>query len=125
MDVQSPKHLERLRGQPEIKAVLLRSWLAPDANEARFERVPKNALYWPPLESFNARFLAAGRAEDFCEPMSIYGRPCWLLSVALHPSPKAAYAICAASSEGASLETLRALLLSVSDDYWHGSYFFK
>ena len=125
MDVESPKHLERLRDQPEIKAALLRQWVSPTATEARFERSPKNALYWPPILTREARLLSAGRAEDACEHIHLYGRPCWLVVAALDPSPKAAYAIAVASAEGAPVETLLTLLRSVSHDYWHGSYFWK
>lgn len=125
MDVQSPAHLERFRNQPEIKAVLLRQWALPMAPETRFERSPKNSLYWPPIQSLAARLLSAGRAEDGCECLDLYGRPCWLMVATLDPSPKAAYAIAVASAEGASVDTLLALLRSVSHDYWHGSYFWK
>ena len=42
MDAESPKHLERLRDQPEIKAALLQRRAVTAATEARFERAAKN-----------------------------------------------------------------------------------
>ena len=45
MDAESPKHLERVRDQPEIKAALLQRravTAATAATEARFERAAKN-----------------------------------------------------------------------------------
>lgn len=125
MDIESPDHLERLRNQSEIKAALLRPWIAHDAREARFERAAKNRLYWPPIENLSRRFLDAGRAEELCEGCQIYGQPCWLLACVLAPSPKAAYVIALASADGAPVDLLQALLRDVCRDYWHGSYFFK
>ncbi|MEO8634489.1 MAG: hypothetical protein ABI587_04330 [Gemmatimonadales bacterium] len=125
MDVESPKHLERLRDQPEIKAVLLREDAAPTATEARFDRAPKNTLYWSPIEALAARILGAGRPEEVCDPIHLYGRQCWLLATALSLSPRAPYAIAVASAEGAPVETLLRLLRSVSEDYWQGSTFWK
>lgn len=125
MDIESPEHLERLRDQPEIKAALLRSWMAHDAREARFERAAKNRLYWPAIENLGRRFLDAGRAEEVCKGLQLYGRPCWLLACVLAPSPKAAYVIALAGAEGAPVDVLQAVLRDVCRDYWHGSYFFK
>jgi hypothetical protein len=125
VDIESPQHLERLRDQPEIKAALLRSWMALDAREVRFERAAKNRLYWPPIENLSRRFLDAGCAERVCDGQQIYGRPCWLLANVLAPSPNAAYVIALASADGAPLDVLQALLREVCHDYWHGSYFFK
>lgn len=125
MDIESPDHLERLRNQSEIKAALLRPWIAHDAKEARFERAAKNRLYWPPIENLSRRFLDAGRTEQVCEGCQIYCQPCWLRAIALAPSPKAAYVIALAGAEGASVDALLDLLRSVCHDYWHGSDFFK
>ena len=125
MDVESPKHLERLRDQPEFKAALLRLQPTPTATEARFERAAKNTLYWPPIEKLSARFLANGRSEEIRETRSFYGRPCWLLAIALAEAPDAPYSIAVAAADGASVDVLVALLQDVSADYWHGSYFFK
>ena len=125
MDVESPRHLERLRDQPEIKAALLREQATPAATEVRFERSPRNTQYWPPIETLGARFLEAGRPASACDPIEVYGRPCWLLATALHPSTASPYAIAVASAEGAPVATLLALLRSVSEDYWHVSFFWK
>src|SRR5688572_11852081 len=125
MDVESPKHLERLRDQPELKAALLRFQPTPTATEARFERAAKNTLYWPPIEKLSARFLETGRSEDIREARLFYGRPCWLLAITLAQSPDAPYTIAVAAADGAPLDVLVALLRAVSDDYWYGSYFFK
>ena len=125
MDVESPKHLERLRDQPEIKAALLRFQPAPTATEVRFERAAKNTLYWPPIEELAARFLAMGRGEEIRETQDFYGRPCWLLAVTLARSPDAPYTIAVAAADGVPVDALVALLQDVSHDYWHGSYFFK
>jgi len=125
VDVESPKHLERLRDQPEIKAALLCEQASPTAPEVRFERSPKNTLYWPPIESLAAGFLGVGRPAPVCEPIQLYGRPCWLLATALSPARESPYAIAVASAEGAPVATLLALLRRVSDDYWNGSHFWK
>ena len=125
MDIESPDHLERLRNQSEIKAALLRPWIAHDAKEARFERAAKNRLYWPPIENLSRRFLDSGRTEQVCQGYQIYGQPCWLLAIALAPSPKAAYAIALAGAQGASADAMLDQLRSVCHDYWHGSDFFK
>ena len=125
MDVESPKHLERFRDQPEIKAVLLKLGPESDAAEARFERAAKNALYWPPIEALAGRFIATGRARETHEAQRVYGRSCWLLATALTPNAGAPFAIAMADAEGAPVETLLALLRKVSEDYWYGSYFFK
>ena len=125
MDVESPKHLQRLRDQPEFKAALLRSQPAPTATEARFERAAKNTLYWPPIEKLSARFLATGRSEEIRETHHFYGRPCWLLAIVLGQPPDASYTIAVAAADGAPLDVLVALLQDVTHDYWHGSYFFK
>jgi hypothetical protein len=125
MDVQSPEHLERLRDQPEIKAALLRLRPTPTSSEARFERARKNTLYWPPIEALSAHLLSTGRAQEIRENCEIYGRPCLLLATSLVQSPNAPYAIALAAADGAPVETLLAILRSVSHDYWYGSYFFK
>ena len=125
MDIESPDHLERLRNQSEIKAALLRPWIAHDAKEARFERAAKNRLYWPPIANLSRRFLDAGRAEEVCEGLQLYGRPCWLLACVLAPSPDAVYVIALVGADGAPVDLLQALLRDVCRDYWHGSYFFK
>ena len=125
MDEESPKHLERLRDQAEIKAALLRLQPTPTSTEARFERAPKNTLYWPPIEALAARFLAAGRTEEIREPREFYGRPCWLLATRVVDTPNAPYTIAVAAADGAPVEALVALLQDVGHDYWHGSSFFK
>ncbi len=125
MDVESAKHLERFRDQPEIKAVLLRRQAVPAATEAHFERSPRNTLYWPPIQALAARFLSAGRPECIRESCTLYGRPCWLLASPLDPMLNGPYAIAVASAEGAPVDTLLALLQSVSHDFWHGSSFWK
>ncbi len=125
MDVESPEHLERLRNLPEIKAALLRFRLDSPATEARFERVSKNVLYWPAIESLSQRFVSTGHAVPVQEEHQIYGRPCWLLAVVLAPSSDAPFTIAVAAADAAPVETLTALIQSVSRDYWFGSYFFK
>ena len=125
MDVESPKHLERLRDQPEIKAALLRFQPTPTATEVRFERAAKNTLYWPPIERLAERFLAMGRGEEVRETRDFYGRPCWLLAVTLAQSADAPYTIAVAAADGTPVDALVALLQDVSHDYWHGSSFFK
>lgn len=125
MDIESPVHLDRLRNQPEIKAAILRRGAAPTAAEARFDRAVKNTLYWPALEAISARFIAAGRAEDTCETLFVYGQPCRLLAATLGPSADAPYILAIVGAEGAPVDTLFALLQSVCRDYWFGSYFFK
>ena len=125
MDVESPKHLERFRDQPEIKAVLLRFGPEPPAAEARFERAAKNTLYWPPIETLARRFVAAGRADETREAQRVYGRSCWLLAACVSPAADSPFAIAMADAEGAPAEALLELLRKVSEDYWYGSYFFK
>lgn len=125
MDVESPLHLERLRDQPEIKAVLLRAGLTPGDTEARFERAPKNTRYWNAIASLSARFLADGRSEEVREPHEVYGRACWLLATTMGRPETGPYAIAMTAADGAPLEDLRMLLLDVSRDYWHGSSFWK
>ena len=121
---QSPGPLERLRDRPEIKAALLRFGPAPAA-EARFERASKNTAYWEPIERLSARFLALEGAEEVCESHVLYGKPCWLLASKLADSPNAPYIMAVAAADGASVDTMVALLQAVSRDYWYGSYFFK
>ena len=123
MDVESPKHLERLRDQPEIKAALLRERPVVDASECRFERSARNNAYWPPIEDFAAGVLASARVDEACRPVTIYSRSCWLLATALNPVGP--YAIAVTAADGASLEELVAVLRKVTDHYWNGSYFFK
>lgn len=125
MDVESPEHLERLRDQPEIKAALLRLQPAWPTSEARFERVAKNTLYWPLIDSLAARFVAAGQAAPVQEKHEIYGRPCWLLAVPLSPAADAPFTIAIAAAEGASTEALVTVLETVTRNYWFGSSFFK
>ena len=125
MNVESPEPLERLRGQPEIKAALRRFRAESPAAEARFERASKNALYWPAIESLAHRFGSLGHPRPVQEAHHFYGRPCWLLAVVLDPSADAPFTIAVAAADGAPVETLTALLQSVSRDHWFGSYFFK
>jgi hypothetical protein len=125
MDIESPKHLDRLRDQPEVKVALLR--LRPDSiePEARFERASKNTLYWPAVNDLANHFLSVGRAEEVREEREFYGRPCLLLATILAPSADAPYAIAIVAADGTSDQALVALLQSVSHDYWFGSSFFK
>ena len=123
MDVESPEHLERLRDQPEIKAVLLRQRPVADASECRFERSAKNKDYWPPIEALAASIAASGRVDEASTSLTIYGRPCWLLATALNPVGP--YAIAVTAADGASVEDLVAVLQTVTDHYWFGSSFFK
>jgi hypothetical protein len=124
MDIESPKHLERFRDRPEIKAVLLR--LQPSATtEARFERSARNVHYWPFIESLSARFLAAGQSAEIRQPIEVYGRSCWLIATTLGTPDKAPYAVAVTAADGVAPEVLIALLRDVSEDYWFGSSFFK
>jgi hypothetical protein len=123
MDVESPEHLERLRDQPEIKAVLLRERPAAEASECRFERSAKNKDYWPPIEALAASVVASGHVDEACTSLTVYGRPCWLLATALNPVGP--YAIAVTAADGASVDDLAALLRKVTHDYWFGSSFFK
>jgi len=124
MDVESPRTLERFRDQPEIKAVLLRLGPSPTDREARFERASRNTNYWPAILALAAEFVAAGRSEEVREPRTVYGRPCWLL--ATHGgSSTGAFSVAIAAADGAPVTALQELLVKVSDDYWHGSYFWK
>ncbi|MGH8675846.1 MAG: hypothetical protein ACREVG_16250 [Burkholderiales bacterium] len=123
MDVESPKHLERLRDQPEIKAALLREEPAADAAECRFERSARNSAYWPPIEALAASILATGRVEELCQPVTVYERSCWVIATAL--DPRGPYAVAVTAADGAALEELVTVLRKVTHDYWHGSYFFK
>ncbi len=125
MDKQSAEHLERLRNQPEIKAALFHLQPAPETPEARFERAAKNTLYWPPIDALAARFHAARRAQEIHEQCEIYGRSCLLVATSLAQSPNAPYTIALVAADGSPVETLLAMLRSVSHDYWYGSYFFK
>jgi len=123
MDVESPRHLERLRAEPEIKAVLLRERPTAGASECRFERSARNKAYWPPIEELAASILASGRVDEACRPVTIYGRACWLIATAL--DPLGPYAVAVAAADGASVDDLTAVLRKVTDNYWFGSYFFK
>ena len=123
MDVESPRHLERLRDEPEIKAALLRERPAAGASECRFERSARNDAYWPPIEELAASVLASARVDEACRPVTIYGRSCWLLATALNPIGP--YAIAVTAADGASVEDLVAVLRQVTHDYWFGSSFFK
>jgi hypothetical protein len=125
MDIQSPKHLERFRDQPEIKAVLLRSFLSATANEARFERAAKNSLYWPPIDNLESRILLNNHIVEVQEAHQIYGRPCWLLGTSLTSSPNAPFLIAIVAADGTPVTALLTLLNEVSHDYWYGSTFFK
>lgn len=125
MDVESPRHLERFRDQPEIKAALLRAGPTAADTEARFERSARNTDYWAPILALSSRFLATGRSEALREPIEVYGRPCWLIATSMGPAETGPYSIALAAADGASSEDLVRLLLDVSHDYWHGSYFWK
>ncbi|HEX2830598.1 MAG TPA: hypothetical protein VHP37_29945 [Burkholderiales bacterium] len=124
MDVESPEHLERLRGQPEVKAAALR--FGPDsAAEVRFERASRNALYWPPIQGVLDRIASTGCVAPLQQECVVYGRPCWLLATSLASSPQAPFAVAVVSADGAPVEVLLELLKRVSYDYWFGSHFFK
>jgi hypothetical protein len=124
VDVESPKHLERLRDQPEVKAALLR-FRAGSAADVAFERAPKNSLYRSALEELLDRFDTAAPALELQEACVVYGRPCWLLATTLSASPQSPLAVAVVAADGASVDVLLELLRSVSHDYWFGSYFFK
>jgi len=123
MDVESPKHLERLRDQPEIKAALLRERPMAEASECRFERSAKNRDYWPPIEALAARIGAGGRIDEACTSLTVYGQPCWLIVTAL--DPRGPYAIAMTAADAAPAMELGAVLRKVTHDYWYGSTFFK
>ena len=106
-----------------MKAVLLRERPAAGASECRFERTARNKAYWPPIEELAANILASGRVDEACRPVTIYGRACWLIVTALNPLGP--YAVAVTAADGASIADLTSVLRSVTDDYWHGSYFFK
>jgi len=125
MDVESPTHLERLRDLPQIKVALLRLCAKPPSREVRFERSARNASYWAPVEALAAQFVAAEAAHDLCTPVTLYGRPCWLICAALAAKRDAPYASAVVSSEGVERETVVEHLRNVTRDYWYGSYFFK
>ncbi|MEP6833663.1 MAG: hypothetical protein ABJB74_09720 [Gemmatimonas sp.] len=125
MDVGSPEHLERLRDRPEVKAALLRLIAVPESAEVRFERTPKNVVYWPPIESLSERILSSGCVTEVREPIVLYGRPCVVVATGLAASPKTPYAIAVVSADGAPVESLVKVLQDVCRDYWYGSYFFK
>jgi len=125
VDVESPHHLERLRGQPEVKAALLRLHASPEAPEARFERAPRNEAYWPPLLTLDRQVVGAGMPRYLQEDLTCYGRPCWILCVPLAESSGSPYAVAVTAADGAAAEVLADLLRDVTHDYWYGSYFFK
>lgn len=125
MDVGSPKHLERLRGEPAVKAALFRLDPDPAFGEARFERSSKNAAYWPPISQLAERFFAAGSVVPLTEGIRVYGRPCWLLAVPIAASPTSPFVIALASAEGPPSEALATFLREVCHDFWYGSSFFK
>ena len=125
MDVESPKHLERLRDLPEIKVALLRMSVAADSSEARFERTAKGTLYWPPVRSLATHFAGAAQPSEIRTPITVYGRSCWLLATMLAPAASAPYVIAVAAADGAEMEAIIGRLREVSHDYWYGSYFFK
>ena len=124
MDVESPKHLERLRDQPEVKAALLR-FRAHSASDVRFERAAKNSLYRSAIQELLDRLDTPAPVLELQEACVVYGRPCWLLATALSSSAQAPLALAVVAADGAAAEVLFALLRSVSHDYWFGSYFFK
>ena len=124
MDVESPEHLERLRSQPEVKAALLRAGADSDA-EVRFERAPRNSLYWSAVQNLLEGCASTGPFPELRQECVVYGRPCWLLVTSLEPSPRAPCTIAVVAADGAPMDVLLELLRSVSRDYWFGSYFFK
>ena len=123
MDVESPRHLEHLRAQPEIKAALLRERPAAGASECRFERSAKNREYWPPIEALAAAIGTGGRIDEACTSLTVDGQPSWLLVTAL--DPQGPHAIAVVSADNAVREELAAVLRKVTHDYWYGSAFFK
>ena len=123
MDVESPRHLEHLRAQPEIKAALLRERPVAGTSECRFERSAKNKDYWPTIEALAATIGTGSRIDEACTPLTVYGRRCWLLVTAL--DPHGPHAIAVVSADNAEREELAAVLRKVVHDYWYGSAFFK
>jgi hypothetical protein len=123
MDIESPRHLEMLRAEPEIKAALLREQPIADSAECRFERSAKNRDYWPPIEALAASIGTSGRIDEACTPLTVYGRPCWLIVTAL--DPRGPYAIAVTAADAASAVELGVVLRKVTHDYWFGSSFFK
>ena len=124
MDVESPKHLERLRDQPEVKAALLR-FGAGSAADVRFERAARNSLYWSPIQELVDGLDATAPVRELQQACVVYGRPCWLLATALSSSAQAPLTLAVVAADGAAVDVLIELLRSVSHDYWFGSYFFK
>lgn len=125
MDSESPTHLERLRDLPQIKVALLRLRATAPSRDARFERSARNALYWEPVETLATQLVAAQTPRELCTPVTLYGRPCWLICTALAAAPDSPYAIAVVSSEGVELAGVVEHLRNVTRDYWYGSYFFK
>jgi hypothetical protein len=125
VDVESPKHLEKLRDYPEIKAALLGFQVALPDRTAEFERSPKNTLYWPPIRALARRFTDSGSPAETRENIEVYGQPCWLISTLLDNRPDSPYAIAITDAAGAGAEDLIEALRRASDHYWNGSYFWK
>ena len=125
MDVQSPEHLEKLRDYPEIKAALVCFRFEQPEEVARFERSPKNALYWGPIEEVVERFRRVGAIAEVRETISVYGRPCTLIATAIAVSPHSPYAIAVVAAVDAPVDDLVSALHTATHDYWYGSTFFK
>ena len=125
MDVESPKHLEKLRDYPEIKAAFFNYRVASPEMVAEFERAQKNELYWPPIRALARRFAESGAPAEKRDDIEVYDRPCWLISTLLAPRPDSPYAIAVTDASGAGADELIAALRKASDHYWNGSYFWK
>lgn len=125
MDVESPEHLERLRARPEYKVAMVRMGIADGHAEARFDRAPRHADYWPPLLALLDRLQHLGAPIETCEPVEVYGRPCWLLATALVATPTSPCALAVVAADGEPAEELAERLRDVCHNHWYGSYFWK
>jgi hypothetical protein len=125
VDVESPKHLEKLRDYPEIKAAFFTYQVARPEMVAEFERAPKNTMYWPPIRKLARRFVESGAPAEIRDDIEVYGQRCWLISTLLAERPDSAYAIAVTDATGAGADELIAVLRKASDHYWNGSYFWK
>lgn len=125
MDVESPHHLERLRDLKSIKVALLLLGASSQNQQARFEHSSRNPDYWPAVEALRAQIVAAGAPVETCTPITVYGRPCWLICTLNAPRADSPFSIAVAAAESEKLEAIVARLRSVCHDYWYGLYFFK
>jgi hypothetical protein len=125
VDVESPKHLEKLRDHPEIKAAFLSFQVAMPEMTAEFERAPKNTMYWPPIRELVRRFAESGAPSEMRDEIEVYGQRCWLISTLFAERPDSPYAVAVTDATGAGADELIAALRRALDQYWNGSYFWK